>query len=301
MGNYSYDRYAKIRDIRGFTDYKVTKLAGIKGTATISNWKNGKYVPKDDKMRDIAQVLGVTIDFLSGKTEKIECQECGYKYNPLNESSSEEHRNVHERMELVKEKYGFYYDKDYCMENENSDIAALNDCSFSLNASDLLNSYEDYLKCTFCDDLRDNLFNCKFESFSEYAKIQIINDKHENFMSVDIFNALCEKYNIEPNYIDENAKLLSDASNNPQLMRLLAYAEKLSPEMLDMLEVQLEALVNKQDINSDKNNSIKKFSTVEEARKYISSLRSFAAFNPNEISDDALISIANTMYESKNK
>ena len=30
MGNYSYDRYAKIRDIRGFTDYKVTKLAGIK-------------------------------------------------------------------------------------------------------------------------------------------------------------------------------------------------------------------------------------------------------------------------------
>ena len=31
MGNNSYERYAKIRDLRGFTDYQVTKKAGIKG------------------------------------------------------------------------------------------------------------------------------------------------------------------------------------------------------------------------------------------------------------------------------
>ena len=51
MGNELYERYEKLRDIKGYTDYKVAKLAGIKGTATISNWKNGKYTPKDDKMQ----------------------------------------------------------------------------------------------------------------------------------------------------------------------------------------------------------------------------------------------------------
>ena len=91
MGNCSYERYAKIRDLRGFTDYKVTKLAGIKGTATISNWKNGKYVPKDDKMQRIADVLNVSLDFLVGKTDMLVCPICGFGDNPLSEQSRKEH------------------------------------------------------------------------------------------------------------------------------------------------------------------------------------------------------------------
>lgn len=56
----SYDNYATIRDSKNLTDYKVAKDTGI-GTATFSNWKNGKYQPKQDKVAKIADYLGVEI------------------------------------------------------------------------------------------------------------------------------------------------------------------------------------------------------------------------------------------------
>lgn len=57
----SYDKYAAIRDEKGLTDYKVAKATGV-GTATLSNWKNGKYVPKADKIAKIAEFLEVSPD-----------------------------------------------------------------------------------------------------------------------------------------------------------------------------------------------------------------------------------------------
>ena len=70
MENESYNRYAKIRDLRELTDYKVSILADLKGTATISNWKNGKYIPKDDKMQKIADLLNVSVEYLMTGKEK---------------------------------------------------------------------------------------------------------------------------------------------------------------------------------------------------------------------------------------
>lgn len=62
MGN-AYENYSKIRDLKGYTDYKVAKETGI-GTATMSNWKNGKYTPKADKIQIIADFLGVSSEYL---------------------------------------------------------------------------------------------------------------------------------------------------------------------------------------------------------------------------------------------
>lgn len=75
----SYERYAKIRDSQGLTDYKVSKLAGIKGTATISNWKSGKYEPKFKTMQAIANVLNVEInDFVECDKENYESKVAKY-------------------------------------------------------------------------------------------------------------------------------------------------------------------------------------------------------------------------------
>ena len=79
MENESYNRYAKIRDLRELTDYKVSILADLKGTATISNWKNGKYIPKDDKMQKIADLLNVSVEYLmTGKEKEFD------RYSPEN-------------------------------------------------------------------------------------------------------------------------------------------------------------------------------------------------------------------------
>ena len=60
----SYEKYARIRDEKHLTNYRVSKDTGI-ATATLSDWKNGVSKPKVDKLKILANYLGVTIeDFL---------------------------------------------------------------------------------------------------------------------------------------------------------------------------------------------------------------------------------------------
>lgn len=54
----TYEEYAKIRDEKGLTDGKVAKLAGF-GRSTFTDWKSGRSMPKVDKMKKIADVLGM--------------------------------------------------------------------------------------------------------------------------------------------------------------------------------------------------------------------------------------------------
>jgi len=55
---------------KGVTPYKVSKDTGI-STATLTSWKQGKYAPKDEKRRKIAEYFGVTLEYLDG-VEKTE-------------------------------------------------------------------------------------------------------------------------------------------------------------------------------------------------------------------------------------
>ena len=59
----SYKRFKQILDEKELTAYKVHKGTGI-ATSTLSDWKNGKSVPKDDKMRKISDFLDVSYDYL---------------------------------------------------------------------------------------------------------------------------------------------------------------------------------------------------------------------------------------------
>jgi transcriptional regulator with XRE-family HTH domain len=64
-----YDFFEKLCEENGVTPYRVCKETGIT-TATISNWKAGRYVPKQDKMKKIADFFGVSVDYLmTGKEE----------------------------------------------------------------------------------------------------------------------------------------------------------------------------------------------------------------------------------------
>lgn len=45
-----YDIFEKLCEQNKVTPYRVCKETGIT-TATISNWKAGRYVPKQDKMK----------------------------------------------------------------------------------------------------------------------------------------------------------------------------------------------------------------------------------------------------------
>ena len=50
----TYDNYAEIRSRMGLRDADVSKATGI-STATLSEWKKGRYQPKLDKLEKIAK------------------------------------------------------------------------------------------------------------------------------------------------------------------------------------------------------------------------------------------------------
>lgn len=64
-----YDIFEKLLKERGVTAYRVAKETGI-STATLTQWKNGTSIPKQDKLQKIADYFGVTLDYLSGRIEK---------------------------------------------------------------------------------------------------------------------------------------------------------------------------------------------------------------------------------------
>lgn len=71
--NEIYDRYKAIRDSRNVKDSQVAKETGIT-KSTFSEWKSGKYTPKQEKLQKIADYFGVTINYLMTGTDDNEEQ-----------------------------------------------------------------------------------------------------------------------------------------------------------------------------------------------------------------------------------
>lgn len=59
-----YDIFEKLCELNNVTPYRVCKETGLT-TASISNWKAGRYTPKQDKMKKLADYFGVTVDYLT--------------------------------------------------------------------------------------------------------------------------------------------------------------------------------------------------------------------------------------------
>lgn len=57
-----YEKLQVLLDKTNKTAYQVSKETGV-STATLSNWKNGNYIPKADKLKRIADYFGVSIEY----------------------------------------------------------------------------------------------------------------------------------------------------------------------------------------------------------------------------------------------
>ena len=55
-----YKRYSELRDERGYSDYRVGIATGI-ASAVFTEWKNGNYAPKIDKLMLIANLFNVEV------------------------------------------------------------------------------------------------------------------------------------------------------------------------------------------------------------------------------------------------
>lgn len=64
-----YEVFEKLLLKHNVTAYKVAKDTGLT-TATLTNWKKGRYTPKQDKLQKIADYFGVSLEYLTTGKEK---------------------------------------------------------------------------------------------------------------------------------------------------------------------------------------------------------------------------------------
>lgn len=57
-----YEKFAKLLEDRDLTAYRVSKDTGI-ATSTLTEWKNGTYTPKVDKLMVLANYFGVSVEY----------------------------------------------------------------------------------------------------------------------------------------------------------------------------------------------------------------------------------------------
>lgn len=65
-----YMRYQKLLDEKGLKNADVSRGAKV-SNMTLSDWKNGKTVPKTDTLKKICSFLDVSIDYLLGSENYV--------------------------------------------------------------------------------------------------------------------------------------------------------------------------------------------------------------------------------------
>jgi len=107
-----YEIFENLMKEHGVTAYKVSKETGI-ASSTLSDWKNGRSTPKQDKLQKIADYFNVTIDYLlTGNNQ--EKNERDYSL------SIKEQLNIDDEAKKIIEELSmsFSKDKDYLSEED---------------------------------------------------------------------------------------------------------------------------------------------------------------------------------------
>lgn len=82
-----YEIFEKLLKMHNVTAYKVGKATGI-ASSTFTDWKNGRSIPKQEKLQKIADYFEISIEELMGKEKK--------------EEGNETDREHKERLEILK-------------------------------------------------------------------------------------------------------------------------------------------------------------------------------------------------------
>ena len=102
--------------------------------------------------------------------------------------------------------------------------------------------YRKYLKAEFSYHVYTNYEDDRTFDFFAFGKNKVIEMINTGDIPQGEINNVLKWYDIDKSYVNIRGAVLARASKNPQLMRLLSLAEKLNPEMLNILEIQAKAL-----------------------------------------------------------
>lgn len=191
-----YEIFEELCRKNNVTPYRVCKETSIT-TATISNWKAGRYVPKQDKLQKIADYFGVPIEYFSNSDNGlITCKDCGLMYDSTYPNDVEEHKHQHESWKRAVEKFGqlyCYYPECEKIKTENRKISQ----NTSLSLKQRLDAQIEIFKCLFSRSIMANNFDLNHVTFDIYVSMLLGNPTINQDLETDLKNILIQKYGIK--------------------------------------------------------------------------------------------------------
>lgn len=197
--------------------------------------------PNTKKMEQVANHFGVTIDFLMGKTDMVVCPVCGFGGNPLSEQSRKEHEWAHKYFLKIKKQFPQYMPYQQADKLRNESIATFRNPNSTLEKKK--EAFKNYLNASFSLELSRTSYD-EFEDvdYERYCQHEVGNICASGNIDYVLKTELISEYGISMDYVYSTDMVIERVRNNAQLIRILAYAERLTPEMLDAIEIQLKAL-----------------------------------------------------------
>lgn len=208
---------------------------------TLSQYENEKREPNLEILQKLSDFFNVSTDYLIGKSNFTTCPICGFSDDPLWEPTRKEHEQFHKKYLKVKEKYPFFMNYGKASALRENSIYAFRNPQNSMN--ERLKAFDEYLLSAFSLEISKCNYDIEHLDYEQFCKIEVSTLEPDWIISEEFIDKLSEKYGIDKNFLNGNEQILARVSNNDQLMRIISYTEKLNPEMLDALELQVKAWV----------------------------------------------------------
>lgn len=234
-----YEIFEKLCNIKGITPYKFGKDMSV-SSSTISTWKKKNSLAGPELSEKVCEYFGVTIDFLMGKTDKIECKECGQTYNPFDEFDADIHNTYHQKILQAMSMYPSLTPYAVAVQIKAHGLSEIE--HYDITDDKIIDILSEYLKAAFSLYVYKDFEPEKRYDYADFCKSEITRLIKEDSIPNKSVDYVLDVYGIDKGFLIETDTLLARASKVDTLMRLLAYAEKLSPQMQKVLELQAKVL-----------------------------------------------------------
>lgn len=241
----------------------------------ISFYELGDRVPPPDVLEKLADIFGVSTDYLLCRTDWTICPICYQSYDPLNEYDSGEHAEFHKKFLAAEDKYGkilLYGDAD---KKRTNCIYRLNNNNFTVD--ERIDAFNEYLKYEFMLSIWRSHFSLHHDNFETFCKKEMgLSTTKETLDNIgdSIYQNLCQQYGVanESEYhkivefterdkrdIKKDLDNIMDKLSNQEYGPAAFDGQELSEESMELFKEELEIalrrlkLINKEKYNPNKN------------------------------------------------
>ena len=217
MSNFS-ERLKMLRKYKNLTQGQLAEELGI-SRSSLGMYETGRREPDFETEESMADFFNVTISYLRGKENSIQCPICHQSYNPLSELQTNEHEVFHESFMMAERKFGKMLPYGEADARRSTSISSFRNPSFSHEKRML--AYEDYLKYSFMLDIWNSNFDINHEKFEEFAKNETINLRPDELISEELCNEIRTKYGLSE--YRANADTLNSLYNKGEVILVSEY------------------------------------------------------------------------------